>query len=304
MEQACLYLGSKEIGLACLSALVEVDRRALGAVATIDDAGDARSALPGFRELCEREGLPLEVVTPRSLEPVLDALRPRVVIVVGWYWRIAERLLRKVPLGFVGVHASLLPRYRGGSPLVWAVINGEKEAGVTLFRLSEELDAGDYVDQVSFPIRDDDYIADVLRAASAAAVSLLKAHFADILSGRVTWKRQPAEPVSYCAARRPEDGRIDWGKSAREVYNFVRAQSRPYPGAFTAIGGRKLTVWRARPVDVPVYGTPGQVAFVGTDGVWVACGGGTALEILEVQEEGGEPLPAARVLGSHRVRLG
>src|SRR5204863_2577569 len=204
-----------------------------GAV-TFDDSSDSRSALTEISAYCKSVDLPLSVISrPGDLESIVREQSPQYVLVSGWYWIIKPALLSSVPGGFVGLHPSLLPKYRGSAPLVWALLNGEKQTGVSLFYFDDGMDTGDIIDQRSFAIEPEDSIAELLAKAESANLDLVKTYAGSLLSNTAPRRRQDHKLASYGSPRRPEDGRICWNQSATEVHNFIRAQTRPYPCAFT-----------------------------------------------------------------------
>lgn len=290
-----LFMGSKPLGLAVAREIAVSAPGALAALCTCDDTADARSCLPDFQAFARDSGLPLETLAkPSGLEALLDRIRPQAVIVCGWYWKISATALAKVPVGFLGVHASLLPRYRGSAPLVWAILNGEAETGVSLFRMEADLDTGGLAAQERFPIGPDDTIADALAKAETAILKALRGVLPGLISGQVGWQAQAGEPT-YGSMRKPVDGILDWNLHGGAVHNVIRAQTRPYPGAFTLREGRKLWVWASARIDAPYSGLPGQVVEVGPQGAVVACGQG-AVRLIEVQLEGGTPVKAEDIL--------
>jgi methionyl-tRNA formyltransferase len=299
------FLGSKALGLACLKRIHELDPGAIVGVVTFDDSADTRTSLHEFHSFVKGVELTLCVArTPREAERLVLELQPEICLVVGWYWFISHEVLGKVPSGFWGIHNSLLPRYRGAAPVVWSMINGESQTGISLFKLTEGRDDGPIIGQRAVDIVTDDYIADVLAKIETAAVSQLSEVWLPLLAGKVRSVAQDESAATYCAVRTPDDGLIHWSRPAGEVYNFIRAQSTPYPGAYTFLSsGLKLSIWRARPAAERYYGTPGQVAEIRADGVYVICGDQRPLLIEEVSE-GSEHVAAASVLKSSKLRLG
>lgn len=299
-----LFVGSKRLGLTCLSTLYRLAPQRLIGVVTMDDTSDTRSVLPEFEAFCAQAGLACHVARHREeSEGFIRTLQPDLCIVVGWYWFITETTLDLVPHGFIGLHNSLLPRYRGGSPLVWALINGETSVGISLFSFTPGMDDGDIWAQASTPVSDADTIGDVLARLEQQAVALFESHYPDILSGRLKPVPQNHQEATFCAMRKPEDGFINWMQPAQAVYNFIRAQTHPYPGAFTLYRQERLTIWKARLENQTVYyGTPGQVARVTPDGVYVICGDHhpVVLETVGYQEK---TLPAQEVLRSVQIRF-
>lgn len=298
-----LFLGSKPLGVRTLALLARLIPQQLIGALTIDDRADARSAWDQLHALCHDHEIPLHVARDRAhAETLIRELRPELCIVSGWYWLLRQAVLDSVAHGFIGTHFSLLPKYRGGSPLVWALINGEPEVGVSIFSFVEGVDAGQIWAQERVTVGPADYISDVLPRLEHQTIAALEKHLPGILSGALVPAEQDHAAATYCAMRFPADGEIYWRSPAAAVYNFVRAQSHPYPGAFTWFQGEQLTVWRLRLDPAIHYGTPGQVALVAPDGVRVVCGDHRAVILETVGWKGAEE-PANRVLKSVSIRL-
>jgi methionyl-tRNA formyltransferase len=256
-------------------------------VVTIDDSADGRSVFSEIERFCHARGIPVHVAaSKRSVQSLIDELSPDLCVVVGWYWLFDAQTLRSVPRGVIGVHNSALPQYRGGAPLVWQMINGETRAGFSVFSLAEGIDDGAIWAQSFVPIDSADYVADVLCKLEHEVPRVFGELYPRILNGSVVPTPQSEVEVSYCAQRLPDDGRIDWRGSAETIYNFIRAQAPPYPGAFTMLGDRRLTILRAEPFDGRFFGRPGQVARVTSKGVCVCCGGNTAITVTEIACDG------------------
>jgi len=295
-NRGVLFVGSKQLGLRALQTLVSATDQVIGVV-TFNDTEDKRSVLGKIEKYCQATGLALSVIKkPSDLGMVVEQCAPQVVFVVGWYWIIDPMALTTAPGGYFGVHASLLPKYRGNAPLVWAMLNGEERTGVSLFRLDNGIDTGDIVAQKVFSIEPSETIKDVLAKAEIATAELLLTHAREILEGKASFRKQDHTFASYCGLRRPEDGQIDWNQPAQSVYNFIRAQTRPYPGAFTITpDGQIVRIWRASIFPYPYYGVPGRVGEKYAKGVVVACGEG-ALVVEECEVDGQPIMPVHSVL--------
>jgi methionyl-tRNA formyltransferase len=295
-----VFMGSKAAGLSLCEAVCGLLPGRLSAILCPEDTGDPRSVLPAFRALAERHDVPLELVATRDATlRCLDRYRARVALVHGWYQIIPV----SIPCMFYGFHYSPLPRYRGNAPLVWQIINGEQSIGVSLFRFSEGMDEGPIVGQATASLGPDETIADALDKANALALALTRDHLTALVSGVAQLYPQPEEEPSYCGQRHPEDGRIDWRGSAKRVHDFIRAQTHPYPGAYTYLNDEVLRVWRSSVEPRRFYGVPGSVVEVSRSWVVVACGEG-AVRLLVVQREGCSESVAPEVLRSLKVRLG
>jgi len=213
------------------------------------------------------------------------------MLAVNWRYIIPPDVYSQARLGTFAFHDSLLPKYRGFSPTVWAIINGEDHTGVTLFEISENFDEGDIVDQEIVPIGSDDTIAVVFEKVTSAYIRLLEKNLQMLLSGTAPRHPQKHEDATYCCKRFPEDNKIDWAQPTKRIYNLIRAVTSPYPGAFTYHKGRKLLVWSAAlgTQDERYVGrVPGRVIKASpNDGVEVLTGDGS-LVLKSVQLEGVE----------------
>ncbi len=234
-------------------------------------------------------------------------LKPDLIVVMGWRTILPPEVVNAPRLGCVGVHDSLLPRYRGFAPTNWSIINGETQTGITLWYLNEEVDAGDVIAQQVIPIGRSDTAADVYAKVADASITLMLEHLPALKAGRVRSEPQDDALATFACARTPDDGLIDWGASSSQVYNLVRALTRPYPGAFTYHEGRVLRVWSATPADPELRYAgriPGRVVKLHAGrGVEVLCGAGSVI-IEEVELEGRAPCRAEELIRSVRATLG
>src|SRR5262249_44273378 len=154
-------------------------------------------------------------------------------------------LYERARLGAYVFHDSLLPRYRGFSPTVWAMINGESETGATLFAVSEEVDYGDIIAQSRVSINSDETIAEVMERVTDAYLLLLEQNLPRLMSGNVPRTPQDHLRATYTSKRVPEDNRIMWNSPTDVIHNLIRAVTRPYTGAYTYLDDMKLIVWSA-----------------------------------------------------------
>src|SRR5687768_8676480 len=193
------------------------------------------------------------------------------------------------------MHPTLLPRHRGRAPIPWAILSGLARTGVTLFEIVDATaDSGPIVGQVEVEIARDETATSLFERINDAHVQLIRAYVPQLLAGTAPRIAQDVTRASVWPKRTPADGIIDWETRAPYLYDWVRAQTRPYPGAFTFLGERRVVVWRARPVEHPAAAPAGTVLRAGRDGVVVACGEGALL--LE-ETEGVDELPVGARLG-------
>lgn len=234
----------------------------------------------------------------------LGPLKPSLLMALGWYFMVPKAIRDLSVAGSVGIHASLLPKDRGGAPLVWAMIRGDKRTGVTLFHLGAGIDDGDIVAQTAFEIGDDDDVAVILKKATSCAVALVVENVPRLLDGTA-----PREPQDHAAAnvlpqRSAEDGVMDWGRlTSKQAYDWVRAQTRPYPGAFSYLDGQKVTIWRAGPAIADrAPALPGTL--VTDTGVEVWCAGDSKLQIVEASIDGGPSVGGRDLITAASIRPG
>ncbi len=291
MYKKVLFLGSKELGYRVLNKIYALSPQELIGCITIDDEKDTRSYQDLICAFCENANLQCEVVNAYcDLMPYISKYSPDICFVVGWYSIISQECINAVPGGFIGIHNSLLPLYRGQAPVVWAMINGEDKTGFSVFSFDSEMDSGDLWYQEEIPIYESDYISDVLNRISERILVFFDTKFVLILQGKIEPYKQGKNNASYGAKRTEKDGIIDWNKSAEDIYNFIRAQSEPYPGAFSYYGLKRISILESRIYKWPVYGQPGQLVLVDKKNreVVVACGNrtGLVLSIVKIENKG------------------
>ena len=229
------------------------------------------------------------------------------MFMVSWRYIVPKQIYERPRLGTYVFHDSLLPKYRGFAPTVWAIINGETQTGVTLFQIEEEIDSGDIVAQQVVPIEQGETINDVIENVTLAYLNLLEENFASLANGTPELKRQDHSKATFTCKWLPEDSEIDWSQSSETIYNLIRATTRPYPGAFTFLDGKKLIIWSATVPDNPqqyVTQIPGRiVAFRENEGATILTGDSVLL-LQVVQLEGEEDCPAESLLNRPSITLG
>lgn len=294
------WVGVHQEGLLALRALLEAGVRIDGVLTLRPELAARRSGAAEYAGLCREFGVPLhEIGNINDAESVriLRALAPDVLFVIGWSQLLRTEALATARVGVVGAHASLLPHNRGSAPVNWALIHGEARTGNTLLWLTDAVDAGDVIDQTAFCITPYDSCATLYERVAESNRDMLLRLVQRLHAGETVGTRQPHGTEPVLPRRRPEDGLVDWGRPGRAVYDFVRALTRPYPGAFGYLDGRRWTVWQSAllPLAAPVGARPGEVLgpvvspAPGACGQVVACGSG-AVVLLEVQSEAGDVL--------------
>jgi methionyl-tRNA formyltransferase len=246
-------------------------------------------------------------------DPADPALQRRVAaatpdFIFAFYYRrlLPDALLRLAAKGAFNMHGSLLPKYRGRAPTNWAVLMGESETGATLHEMVTRADAGAIVDQSAVPILPDDTAVEVFAKVTMAAEQVLWRSLPGLIDGTASRRPNDMAAGSYFGARRPEDGRIDWSRPARQVYDLVRAVAPPYPGAFVDIGRHRLVVAEARRLSgasrvAATHTRPGLAVVDGR--ILGVCGDGGCIDVRRLMEDGAivDPARLARLLDPQPV---
>lgn len=244
---------------------------------------------------------PEKIKTNEELQSRLREINPDAIIVVG-YGRIIPKWMLDLPrYGNINLHASLLPKYRGAAPIQWAIASGEKVTGVTTMRIDEGLDTGDILLQQDLPINDDDTSETVAPRLAAIGADLMVETLQRLQEGSIAPQKQNHAHASLAPILTKQDGRIDFHRTAQEIYNRLRG-FQPWPGAFMTFRGKMLGITAARPVTISTpeaFSTEGQFIAHGSQ-LFVNCGQNTALELLEVQPEGKKRMPARDFVHGYR----
>jgi methionyl-tRNA formyltransferase len=250
-----LFIGATTFGLKCLKLLSKMESVKVKGIISNDQTfkisynakGVTNYLYADFDTFATENNIPFyrlkESMREQGIADFIRSCAPDFCIVAGWYHKIPKEYLNL--LKFAGLHASLLPDYSGGAPLVWALINGEKKTGITFFLLDEGVDSGDIIGQKEVEIEEDDNIRTLYEKIELLGLDLLTEYIPKIADGTAVYKRQDHSKRRAFPQRKPEDGLINWDWSTRQIKNFIRAQTKPYPGAYTLIQGKKITIWEA-----------------------------------------------------------
>jgi len=243
---------------------------------------------------------PEKIKNNEELRARLREINPDAIIVVG-YGRIIPKWMLDLPrFGNINLHASLLPRYRGAAPIQWAIAKGESVTGVTTMRIDEGLDTGDILLQQELGIADDDTAETLSPKLAEIGAELMIETLRGIAAGTIKSRSQDNAAATLAPILTKEEGRIDFSRSAQEVYNRFRG-FQPWPGAFTTFRGKGLNVTRMKPASELV---PLGTLLVRGNRLLAGCGNDSAVELLELQPEGKRRMPASDFIHGYRPRPG
>ena len=273
------------IGRRCLEACAEAGAEVVAVVTLPGPIDPNRSGQCLFDDL----GVPVietEDVNSAQATTAVREAAPDAIFVVGWSQLIRGELLEVAPQGMFGMHPTLLPRHRGRAAIPWTILSGLTRTGVTLFEIVDpSADSGPIIGRREVDVAHDETATTLYDKLLEAHVELIREHVPQIAAGTAPREPQDLKRASAWPKRTPADGIIDWYTRAPYLGDWVRAQTRPYPGAFTYLGDEKLVVWRARPVELEPGDPAGTVVEVRPEGAVVACGeGGLLLEEIESEQ--------------------
>ena len=304
-----VFMGTPEFAVPSLRALADAGLYDIVGVFTQPDRpagrGKKLTACP-VKQFAESRGLPVyqfeKIRRPEGVAQ-LRALAPDVMVTAAFGQILTQEILDIPAHGTVNVHASLLPAYRGPAPINWCILNGEKEAGVTVMRTDAGIDTGDMLRARSVTIGDLETAGELTVRLSHVGAELLAQTLPDYLAGKIVPVPQDPERASYQPMLKKEMGEIDWTRDAVRIACQVRGLN-PWPCAQTRMGEGTLKIYLARAVECDVPARPGEVIRSGPkEGLVVRCGVG-ALEILELQAPGGKRMAAKAYLMGKRIDVG
>ena len=298
-----VFMGTPDFAVGTLEALI-AEGHEIRAVVTQPDKpkGRGKTLMPTpVKEVALKHEIPvLQPVKVREPEFVeqLRTMEPDVIVVAAFGQIISRDLLELPKYGCINVHASLLPAYRGAAPIQWAVINGDRESGVTIMRMNEGLDTGDMIDKVVVPLAEDETGGSLFEKLSHAGARLCVKVLEDLESGRAVCTPQPEESTTaYAAMITKKMGEICWQRPAEEIEQLIRGLN-PWPSAYTYLDNKSLKLWKAtveKAEEETENAVPGQVIRADKNGLCICTGDGI-LNVLELQLEGKKRMETAAFL--------
>jgi methionyl-tRNA formyltransferase len=299
-----IFMGTPEFAVPTLEKIVEAGHSVV-AVFTQPDRPKGRGnelAMPPVKEAALRLGLPVyqpeRVRRPEVVEQI-RGMAPDAIIVVGYGQIIPKSILDIPPKGIINVHASLLPKYRGAAPIQWAIARGEQKTGVTTMMINEGLDTGDMLLKWETDIGPEETAVELAQRLAVAGAELL----IRTLNELPTIRPEPQNDTEATLAPilKKEDGKINWHLSAREILNRIRG-FEPWPGGYGFLHGKRFQVWKATVHATSATGTlaPGVLRAIHKK-LYIGCGVGECLELLEVQLEGKKRMPVTAFLNGMTV---
>ncbi len=304
-----VFCGTPEFSVPALKSLLAARDITVEAVVTQPDRPAGRKqqmTAPPVKPVALEAGVHVyqpERIKSESAHNFFKRLAPDAVVIIAYGKIIPETLLNIPRLGWINLHASLLPKYRGAAPINWAIVEGETKTGLTTMKIDAGLDTGPLLLQKEIAIGPDETAAELAARMAEEGASLMLETLRKLAAGEIVPVEQDHELATFAPMLKKEHGRIDWSLAAQRIYNHIRGM-QPWPGAFTTFRGKLCHVW-GRPAQTarPVTGPPGTLLPRG-DRLLAACGDRTCLELEAVQLEGRKRVTAAEFLHGARLRAG
>lgn len=306
-----VFMGTPDFAVPALRALLD-DGYNVVAVVTQPDRPKGRKRVltpTPVKEEALKHGL--TVLQPEKLRQAesveqIRSLAPDLIITAAYGQILPKSILDMPELGCINVHASLLPKYRGGAPIHYAVMRGEQVTGVTIMYMDVGLDTGDMISSVEVPITEQDTTGSMFAKLSLAGAELLRKTLPDLIAGRIQAVPQNEAEAIYSPNITREDERIDWSKPARDIFNQVRGLN-PFPGAFTTWNGDVLKVWQCKPPVSAEWAAgnakPGTVLRADADGIAVQTGDGVLI-LTTIQPAGKKAMEVEQFLRGSAIERG
>ncbi|MFV8827098.1 methionyl-tRNA formyltransferase [Alkalihalobacterium sp. APHAB7] len=303
-----VFMGTPDFSVPVLRQLIEDGYEVVGVVTQPDRPKGRKRVLtpPPVKVEAEKHGLtvlqPEKIKEKEELDKVL-ALSPELIVTAAFGQILPKEILETPKYGCINVHASLLPKYRGGAPIHKSIIDGQKETGITIMYMVEKLDAGDILTQAVVPIEEEDHVGSLHNTLSAAGAKLLSETIPSLIRGEIQPIVQNEEEVTYAWNITRDQEMIDWIKTGEEIYNQIRGL-HPWPVAFTTFAGQPMKIWWGQKMAATQNAEPGTVIAVEEDGFLVATGNKTAIKVTDLQPAGKKRMLAGQFLRGAGITTG
>jgi methionyl-tRNA formyltransferase len=255
-----VFIGTVDFSQHCLQEVLRCGGKAVAVLTLSPERSRFNTDYADLRPVADKHGVPvhhIQKINEPTTVGLIRSLQPDVIFVFGFSQLITSEILRLPPLGCIGVHPTLLPKNRGRHPLIWALVEGLEESGLSFFYIDEGADSGDLLWQKAFPITLGDDAASLYVKIKALAAEAIAEFLPQLEQGVAPRKPQNHALASYWRKRGEKDGEIHWDLPSLKTYNLIRALTRPYVGAHTFANGQKVIIWRA---ELPVSALPHEAA--------------------------------------------
>jgi methionyl-tRNA formyltransferase len=303
-----IFMGTPAFAVPSLLTLIEEGYEVVSVITQPDRPVGRKRILtpPPVKEVALKHHIPIYQPEKIRLEEGINyvkSMEPDMIVTAAFGQILPKEILEIPKFGCINVHASLLPKYRGGAPIHQALIEGETETGVTIMYMVEALDAGDMINSRSIPITEDDHVGSLFEKLSHVGAELVKETLPALIQGKITPVPQNGDQATFAPNIKREQEEIDWSRSAVDIRNQIRGM-HPWPVAYTYWRGQAFKVWWAEIVeDTPAGKKPGEIWELTSEGIFVATGS-TSLRLTDIQPAGKKRLAASDFVRGRQMHIG
>jgi methionyl-tRNA formyltransferase len=303
-----VFCGTPHFAVPALKKLLSQPDFEIASVFTQPDRPRGRGREVSFspvKEVALAAGIPVhqpEKIRAAENEEQLRALAPEVIVIIAYGQIIPGRLLHIPRLGWINLHASLLPKYRGAAPIHWAIASGESVTGNTTMRIDAGMDTGEILLHQELAIGADETAPELMGRLAEAGAELMVETLRGLQAGKLSPRPQDHSAASYAPILKREDGRIEWTRPAGEIYNRMRGFD-PWPGAYTEFRGQTCHLW-GHPMSNKISAGPPGTLMLQSGNLQVSCGAASTMELSHVKVEGRKKISAAEFANGARLKEG
>ena len=302
-----VFMGTPDFAVPVLQQLLNDNYNVIAVVTQPDRPKGRKKELtpPPVKVEAVKHGIPVyqpeKIRLEEEYSKIID-LQPELIVTAAFGQILPKALLEAPEYGCVNVHASLLPKLRGGAPIHYSIIQGEAKTGVTIMYMVEKLDAGDILTQVEVDILEKDHVGTLHNKLSVAGSQLLSETLPKLFAGELTPIKQDESKVTFAYNIKREEEKIDWSKTGEEIYNHIRGM-HPWPVAYTLQDGQVMKIWWGEKISTEQESTPGTIIQIENDGFIVKTGNNIAIKVTELQPSGKKRMSAEQFLNGAGASL-
>lgn len=312
MGKKIIFIGTAEFGVPVLEALMEDEKNIFQVITQPDRPGGRgkRVLPPPIKKAAMAREVPIfqpENINEINFVEKLIEFEADIILVVAYGQILSEKILNIPKIGCINIHGSLLPKYRGAAPINWAIINGEKETGITYICMNSKVDDGDMIAQFKIDILSDETFGELSNRLSWLSAKTVNKVLFDFQKGNLLPISQNRKMATYTRKMNKKDGEVNWKEKSEKIYNHIKG-TIPYPGAYTYFSGRKIKITRSRLISntgdsEDSNNIPGAIVAIKKDGLLVSTGDKGMIQIEKLIPAGAKEMLSSQFVNGYKIQL-
>ena len=312
MGKKIIFIGTAEFGVPVLEALMEDEKNIFQVITQPDRPGGRGKKVlpPPIKKAAMAREVPIfqpENINEINFVEKLIEFEADIILVVAYGQILSEKILNIPKIGCINIHGSLLPKYRGAAPINWAIINGEKETGITYICMNSKVDDGDMIAQFKIDILSDETFGELSNRLSWLSAKTVNKVLFDFQKGNLLPISQNRKMATYTRKMNKKDGEVNWKEKSEKIYNHIKG-TIPYPGAYTYFSGRKIKITRSRLISNARYSEdsnnkPGAIVAIKKDGLLVSTGDKGMIQIEKLIPAGAKEMLSSQFVNGYKIQL-